>query len=99
MPTRWAGASLAVPMSMPRYSCMESALMTSPPSSWASRRPRSDLPAAVAPTTATTGRPAAASGGRSPATPIMSTLAPSVTRVTAVAAVPALGAATSALCS
>src|SRR6266852_9637332 len=34
---------------------MESALITSPPSAWASRSDSSDLPAAVAPTTAMTG--------------------------------------------
>ncbi len=73
MPSRWAWASLAVPMSMPAYSCMESALMTSPSSACASRRARSDLPAAVAPTTATTGC------GPSP----VCTLAAPVTLVTA----------------
>ena len=46
--------SLAVPMSMPRYSCIASALTTSPPSACASASPRSDLPVAVGPTTATT---------------------------------------------
>ena len=55
MPWRCATVSLAVPMSMPRYSCMESALMISPPSSRASRSARSDLPAAVGPSTAITG--------------------------------------------
>ena len=54
MPWRWATVSLAVPMSMPRYSCMESALTISPPSSLASRSARSDLPAAVGPSTAIT---------------------------------------------
>src|SRR6185437_2004979 len=39
-------------MSMPRYSCIESALMTSPPRSNARSTARSDLPAVVAPTTA-----------------------------------------------
>ncbi len=41
-------------MSMPRYSCMESALTTSPSTACANARPNADLPVAVAPTTATT---------------------------------------------
>src|SRR3954464_10961145 len=55
MPRRCATVSFAVPMSMPRYSCMASALTISPPSRSASSRPRSDLPVAVGPTTATMG--------------------------------------------
>src|SRR5262245_54576227 len=55
IPSRSAGVSLAVPMSMPRYSCMESALMISPPRVSARRSDRADFPAAVGPTTATTG--------------------------------------------
>src|ERR1700761_9038900 len=51
-PRRSAGVSLAVPMSIPRYSCIESALTTSPPTARASSTARSDFPAAVAPTTA-----------------------------------------------
>src|SRR4051794_17964412 len=39
---------------MPLYSCMESALTTSPPTACASATPRSDLPVAVGPTTAIT---------------------------------------------
>src|SRR5690606_32577923 len=46
--------SFAVPMSMPRYTCIESALTTSPPRRSASSTARSDLPAAVGPTTAIT---------------------------------------------
>src|SRR5215471_12839796 len=42
-------------MSMPWYSCMESALTTSPPSDRASRNDSPDFPAAVGPTTAITG--------------------------------------------
>src|SRR5690606_17227035 len=60
--SRWCGTprissrvSLAVPMSMPAYSCMESAFTTSPPSRSASSTARSDFPAAVGPTTAITG--------------------------------------------
>ena len=53
-PAARRAVSLAVPMSMPRYSCMASALTTSPPSACASASPRSDLPVAVGPTTATT---------------------------------------------
>src|ERR1700722_6300444 len=56
MPSRSAGVSLAVPISMPWYSCIESALTTSPSSARASASERSDLPAAVGPTTAMTGR-------------------------------------------
>src|ERR1700739_2910142 len=41
-------------MSMPRYSCIESALITSPPIARASATARSDLPTAVGPTTAIT---------------------------------------------
>ena len=44
-----------MPMSMPRYSCMESALTISPPSDRASRSDSPDFPAAVGPTTAITG--------------------------------------------
>ena len=54
MPRRSAAVSLAVPMSMPAYSCIESALMISPPRSSASRNASSDLPAAVGPSTAIT---------------------------------------------
>ena len=49
---RSSAESLAVPMSMPRYSCIESALTISPPSAVASRIPSSDFPTAVGPTTA-----------------------------------------------
>ena len=54
MPRRSATVSLAVPMSIPAYSCIESALMISPPTSSASRSASSDLPAAVGPSTAIT---------------------------------------------
>src|SRR5690606_30612660 len=40
-------------MSIPRYSCIASALTTSPPSASANSTPRSVLPVAVGPTTAT----------------------------------------------
>ncbi len=60
--SRWCGtpprstrSGFAVPMSMPRYSCMESALTTSPPRRWASATASAVLPVAVGPTTATTG--------------------------------------------
>src|SRR5690625_2554313 len=55
MPSRCSGRSLAVPMSIPRYSCSASALTISPPSSAARARARSDLPDAVGPTTVTSG--------------------------------------------
>src|SRR5262249_641035 len=53
-PRRCAGLSLAVPISMPVYSCIESALITSPPSARARPSDSSDFPAAVGPTTAIT---------------------------------------------
>src|ERR1700744_4686165 len=48
-------------MSMPRYTCMESALITSPPRAWASSTASPDFPAAVGPTTAITRSPMASS--------------------------------------
>ena len=54
-PPRSAAVSFAVPTSMPWYSCIESALTTSPRSASAIATPRSDLPEAVGPTTAITG--------------------------------------------
>ena len=49
---RSAGVGLAVPISMPRYTCMESAETIIAPASRASRMARSDLPDAVGPTMA-----------------------------------------------
>ena len=56
---RSAGVGLAVPMSMPRYTCIESTTTSSVPASLrARRRASADLPAPVGPTMAT-GRGAA----------------------------------------
>ena len=68
MPRRCAGVSFAVPMSIPRYSCIASALITSASRARANSMPRSDLPDAVGPTTAITdagGDPETGFGGRS----------------------------------
>lgn len=54
-PRRSSGVILAVPMSMPRYSCIESALTTSPSRASARATESAVLPAAVGPTTAITG--------------------------------------------
>src|SRR6185312_16989377 len=66
MSTRWCGmrartpaSGLAVPMSMPRYTCAESTLTISPPSVPASAIATALLPAAVGPISSTTGVTAA----------------------------------------
>ena len=48
-------AGFAVPMSNPRYSCVESHAITSPPNCSASQTPNADFPDAVGPTMATSG--------------------------------------------
>src|ERR1700730_615309 len=55
MSRRSAKLGFVVPMSKPRYSCVESQATTSPPSRSASHTPSADLPEAVGPTTATRG--------------------------------------------
>src|SRR5208282_6513532 len=55
MPRRSAGPGLAVPISKPRKSCVESQASTSPPNCSASHTPSADFPDAVGPTTATSG--------------------------------------------
>src|SRR5699024_52462 len=51
MPSRSSTVSLAVPISIPRYSCIESQLTTSPSKWCASCKDNADLPDAVGPTT------------------------------------------------
>src|SRR5262245_53221574 len=53
MPRRSSTPSLSVPMSMPRYTAVESQETTSPLNCSASSRPSALLPDAVGPTTAT----------------------------------------------
>src|SRR5579872_3038859 len=55
MPRRSFNPGFAVPMSKPRYSCVESQANTSPPNCSASHTPSVDFPDAVGPTTATSG--------------------------------------------
>ena len=76
MPRRSPLGTFAVPMSIPRYSCIESALTISPPSCSARSSAKADLPAPVGPTTATTGITARSLrlGGASP--PVVGTRAP-----------------------
>ena len=65
---RSAGDGLAVPMSIPRYTCIESTESTDPPRSAASRRAISLFPEAVGPRTASrrVRRPSGQPGGAAP---------------------------------
>src|SRR6266478_6412352 len=56
MPRRSEWLGFAVPISKPRYSCVESQATTSPPSCSASFTPSADFPDAVGPTMATRGK-------------------------------------------